>query len=153
MLQFKDRLERRGISVYTHMASRGYPNDVDLIVSDEGYGANPYIETDRPVVIVTAPGPGSGKLATCLSQMYHDYRAGDIAANAKFETFPIWNLPIDHPVNIAYEAATADIGDINLIDHFHLSHMEYPLSIIRGISRPIRFSSGYWRRSRRRMRI
>lgn len=121
VLQFKDRLERRGISVYTHKATRGYPNDVDLIVSDEGYGANPYIETERPVVIVTAPGPGSGKLATCLSQMYHDYRAGRHSGYAKFETFPIWNLPIDHPVNIAYEAATADIGDINLIDHFHLS--------------------------------
>ncbi len=126
VLQFKDRLERRGIKVYLHAATRGYPNDVDRIVSDEGYGANPYIETERPVVIVTAPGPGSGKLATCLSQMYHDSRAGRPSGYAKFETFPIWNLPIDHPVNIAYEAATADIGDINMIDHFHLSAYGVP---------------------------
>jgi len=120
-IQFKSILEQRGITVYTHKATRGYPNDVDLIVSDEGYGANPYIETDRPVVIVTAPGPGSGKLGTCLSQMYHDYKSGLRSGYSKFETFPIWNLPIDHPVNIAYESATADIGDKNLIDHFHAS--------------------------------
>ena len=120
-VHFKQILEQRGITVYTHKATRGYPNDVDLIVSDEGYGANPYIETERPVVIVTAPGPGSGKLGTCLSQMYHDYRSKRHSGYAKFETFPIWNLPIDHPVNIAYESATADIGDINLIDHFHVS--------------------------------
>jgi uncharacterized protein (UPF0371 family) len=94
---------------------------VDTIVSDQGYGANPYIGTDRPVVLVTAPGPGSGKLATCLSQLYHDYRRGTKSGYANFETFPIWNLPIDHPVNVAYEAATADIGDFNQIDHFQLS--------------------------------
>ena len=99
----------------------GYPDNVDMVVSDEGYGSNPYIPTERPVVIVTAPGPGSGKLATCLSQVYHDYRAGRKAGYAKFESFPIWNLPIDHPVNIAYEAATADIGDYNQIDHFYVS--------------------------------
>ncbi|MHC1692142.1 MAG: DUF1846 domain-containing protein [Sphaerochaetaceae bacterium] len=120
-VQFIDRLTRRGIKVYTHKATQGYPTDIDLIVSDDGYGVNPYIETERPVVLVTAPGPGSGKLATCLSQMYHDFRAGRKSGYSKFETFPIWNLPIDHPVNAAYEAATADIGDINQIDHFQLS--------------------------------
>lgn len=120
-VQFKNRLTRRGIKVYTHRATTGYPSDVDAIVSDQGYGANPYIETDHPVVLVTAPGPGSGKLATCLSQLYHDYRKGLSSGYAKFETFPIWNLPIDHPVNVAYEAATADIGDVNQIDHFQLS--------------------------------
>jgi len=120
-VQFMNRLNRRGIRVYTHKATDGYPSDVDAIVSDEGYGANPYIDTEHPVVIVTAPGPGSGKLATCLSQLYHDYRRGVKSTYAKFETFPIWNLPIDHPVNIAYEAATADIGDVNQIDHFQLS--------------------------------
>ena len=118
---FINRLNRRGIKVYTHKAPSGYPSNVELIVSDEGYGENPYIETDRPLVLVTAPGPGSGKLATCLSQLYHDYTAGKRSGYAKFETFPIWNLPIDHPVNVAYEAATADIGDINQIDHFHLT--------------------------------
>ncbi len=120
-VQFMNRLTRRGIKVYTHKATDGYPSDVDTIVSDEGYGANPYIETEHPVVIVTAPGPGSGKLATCLSQLYHDYRKGLKSGYAKFETFPIWNLPIDHPVNVAYEAATADIGDVNQIDHFQLT--------------------------------
>ena len=120
-VQFMNRLTRRGIKVYTHKATDGYPSDINVIVSDEGYGANPYIETTQPVVLVTAPGPGSGKLATCLSQLYHDYRRGIKSGYAKFETFPIWNLPIDHPVNIAYEAATADIGDVNQIDHFHLS--------------------------------
>ncbi|MDY0289209.1 MAG: DUF1846 domain-containing protein [Sphaerochaeta sp.] len=120
-IQFKNLLEQRGITVYIHHATPGYPNNVDLIVSDEGYGANPYIPTERPVVIVTAPGPGSGKLGTCLSQMYHDHKAGRKSGYSKFETFPIWNLPIDHPVNIAYESATADIGDKNLIDHFHAS--------------------------------
>ncbi len=120
-VQFKRVLEQRGITVYTHRPTRGYPSDVDFIVSDEGYGPNPYIETDRPVVIVTGPGPGSGKLGTCLSQMYHDWRAGRKSGYSKFETFPIWNLPIDHPVNIAYESATADIGDKILIDHFHAS--------------------------------
>lgn len=120
-LHFKEVLEQRGIKVYLHKATRGYPSNVDLIVSDEGYGANPYIPTERPVVIVTAPGPGSGKLATCLSEMYHDFRAGRASGYAKFETFPIWNLPIDHPVNVAYESATADLGDKNRIDHFHLT--------------------------------
>ncbi|MBW1768186.1 MAG: DUF1846 domain-containing protein [Deltaproteobacteria bacterium] len=117
---FKNKLERRNIKVYTHQYTKGYPTDVDLIVSDEGYGANEYIETEKPLVIVTGPGPGSGKLATCLSQVYHDHRRGINAGYAKFETFPIWNLSINHPLNIAYEAATADIGDFNLIDPFHL---------------------------------
>ena len=118
--QFKRLLERRGIRVYTHRFTRGYPTDIDTIVSDEGYGANEYVRTERPVVIVTAPGPNSGKLATCLSQLYHDHRMGIDSGYAKFETFPIWNLPLNHPVNVAYEAATADIEDYNLIDHFHL---------------------------------
>jgi len=117
---FKNMLERRGIRVYTHQYTKGYPTDLDLIVSDEGYGANEYIETDKPLVIVTGPGPGSGKLATCLSQLYHDYLRGIKAGYAKFETFPIWNLPLKHPLNVAYEAATADIKDFNLIDPFHL---------------------------------
>ncbi|MGI6432246.1 MAG: DUF1846 domain-containing protein [Sphaerochaetaceae bacterium] len=120
-VQFKNRLLRRGINVHTHNATDGYPSDIERIVSDQGYGANPYIETAHPVVLVTAPGPGSGKLATCLSQLYHDYRNGVQSGYAKFETFPIWNLPIDHPVNVAYESATADIGDVIQIDHFHLS--------------------------------
>jgi uncharacterized protein (UPF0371 family) len=118
--QFRNKLERRGVRVYTHRATRGYPADVDLIVSDEGYGANDYIETSKPLVVVTGPGPGSGKLATCLSLLYHDHRRGVRSGYAKFETFPIWNLPLKHPVNIAYEAATADIRDYNLIDPFHL---------------------------------
>ncbi|TVQ19988.1 MAG: DUF1846 family protein, partial [Spirochaetaceae bacterium] len=118
--QFKRMLERRGVRVYTHRYTRGYPTDIDTIVSDDGYGANEYVPTERPVVIVTAPGPNSGKLATCLSQLYHDHRMGLDSGYAKFETFPIWNLPLNHPVNVAYEAATADIGDYNLIDHFHL---------------------------------
>jgi uncharacterized protein (UPF0371 family) len=117
---FKNKLERRHIKVYTHRFTKGYPTDVELIVSDEGYGANDRIETGKPLVIVTGPGPGSGKLATCLSQLYHDYRSGIKSGYAKFETFPIWNLPLKHPVNIAYEAATADIRDFNLIDPFHL---------------------------------
>ena len=117
---FKNKLERRGIKVYTHRATKGYPKDIDMIVSDEGYGSNKYIETKNPIVIVTAPGPGSGKLATCLSQLYHDYKKGKKSGYAKFETFPIWNIPLEHPVNIAYEAATADIGDFNQIDPFHL---------------------------------
>ena len=118
--QFRNKLERRDVRVYTHRATRGYPADVDLIVSDEGYGANDYIETTKPLVVVTGPGPGSGKLATCLSLLYHDHRRGVHSGYAKFETFPIWNLPLKHPVNIAYEAATADIRDYNLIDPFHL---------------------------------
>jgi len=117
---FKNKLERRGVKVYTHRCTRGYPTDVDLIVSDEGYGANPFVETTRPIVVVTGPGPGSGKLATCLAQLYHDCRAGRTAGYAKFETFPIWNLPLKHPVNVAYEAATADLHDVNMIDPFHL---------------------------------
>lgn len=118
--QFKHKLERRGINVFTHQFTKGYPTDVDLIVSEEGYGANAFIKTEKPLVIVTGPGPGSGKLATCLSQVYHEYRRGINAGYAKFETFPIWNLPLNHPVNIAYEAATADIKDFNMIDPFHL---------------------------------
>ncbi len=117
---FKNKLERRGIKVYTHSFTKGYPTEIDTIVSDEGYGANEYIETAKPIVVVTGPGPGSGKLATCLSQLYHDHRRGIRSGYAKFETFPIWNLPLNHPVNIAYEAATADLKDINLIDHYHL---------------------------------
>ena len=117
---FKNRLERRGIRVYTHRATKGYPTDVDTIVSDEGYGANEYIETRNPLVVVTGPGPGSGKLATCLSQLYHHHKRGAQSGYAKFETFPIWDLPLTHPVNVAYEAATADIRDFNLIDPFHL---------------------------------
>ncbi|KUG23322.1 atp-dependent zn protease [hydrocarbon metagenome] len=117
---FKNKLERRGISVYTHRFTKGYPTDVETIVSDEGYGANNFIETKKPLVIVTGPGPGSGKMATCLSQLYHDYKRGIKSGYAKFETFPIWNIPLKHPVNVAYEAATADIRDFNLIDPFHL---------------------------------
>lgn len=117
---FKNKLERRGITVFTHRYTKGYPTDVDIIASDEGYGQNAYIESDKPLVIVTGPGPGSGKLATCLSQLYHDYRRGVKSGYAKFETFPVWNLPLKHPVNVAYEAATADLKDINLIDSFHL---------------------------------
>jgi uncharacterized protein (UPF0371 family) len=117
---FKTKLENRGVRVYTHTPTRGYPTDLDLIVSEEGYGANPRIETTKPLVVVTGPGPGSGKLATCLSQVYHDHRQGQRAMYAKFETFPIWSLPLKHPVNIAYEAATLDLKDFNLIDPFHL---------------------------------
>jgi len=118
--QFKNKLERRKIKVYTHKFTKGYPTDIDLIVSDEGYGANEYIETEKPLIIVTGPGPGSGKLATCLSQVYHEYKRGIYAGYAKFETFPIWNMTLKHPVNAAYEAATADIRDFNMIDPFHL---------------------------------
>jgi uncharacterized protein (UPF0371 family) len=117
---FKNKLERLGIKVYTHRFTKGYPTDVDVVVSDEGYGANAYIETTKPIVVVTGPGPGSGKLATCLSQLYHDHKNGNKSGYAKFETFPIWSIPLKHPVNIAYEAATADIADFNLIDPFHL---------------------------------
>ncbi len=119
---FKNKLERRGMKVYTHKFTKGYPTDVETIVSDEGYGANTYIETTKPLVIVTGPGPGSGKLATCLTQMYHEYKQGIKAGYAKFETFPIWNIPLKHPVNVAYEAATADLKDFNLIDPFHLDY-------------------------------
>jgi uncharacterized protein (UPF0371 family) len=119
-VSFMNKLQRRGVSVYTHKFTKGYPTDVDLIVSEEGYGANEYIETERPIVVVTGPGPGSGKLATCLSQLYHEHKRGIKATYAKFETFPIWNLPLQHPVNIAYEAATAELRDVNMLDHFHL---------------------------------
>lgn len=117
---FIRKLSRRGIKTYTHSATKGYPTDVDTIVSDEGYGANPYIETTKPIVVVTAPGPGSGKLGTCLSQLYHEYKRGTKAGYAKFETFPVWNVPLKHPLNIAYEAATVDLKDVNMIDSFHL---------------------------------
>jgi uncharacterized protein (UPF0371 family) len=117
---FKNKLERRNIRVYTHRFTKGYPTDVETIVSDEGYGANEYIHTTKPIVVVTGPGPNSGKLATCLSQIYHEHRQGLHGGYAKFETFPIWNLPLKHPANMAYEAATADIRDFNLIDSFHL---------------------------------
>lgn len=123
---FKNKLERRGIRVYTHRATKGYPTDVDTIVSADGYGANPCIETERPIVVVTGPGPGSGKLATCLSQLYHEHQRGRSGHYAKFETFPIWNLPLKHEVNVAYEAATAELKDVNLIDHFHLDARGQP---------------------------
>ncbi|MDD5628964.1 MAG: DUF1846 domain-containing protein, partial [Elusimicrobia bacterium] len=117
---FRNKLERRGVRVYTHRRTQGYPGNVDLIVSDQGYGANEYIETQKPLVVVTAPGPGSGKLATCLGQLYHEHGQGIAAGYAKFETFPIWSLPLKHPVNVAYEAATLDLADSNQIDPFHL---------------------------------
>ena len=117
---FKNKLESLGIKVYKHYAIKNYPYDIDYIVSDEGYGKNEYIETERSLVVVTAPGPGSGKMATCLSQIYHEHKRGVKAGYAKFETFPIWNIPLSHPVNVAYEAATADLNDINMIDPFHL---------------------------------
>ena len=117
---FQKRMESLGVKVYRHYPIAGYPSNVPLIVSDEGYGKNEYIETSRSLVVVTAPGPGSGKMATCLSQLYHEYKRGVKAGYAKFETFPIWNLPLKHPVNLAYEAATADLNDVNMIDPFHL---------------------------------
>lgn len=117
---FKNRLNHLGVKVYIHYPIEGYPSNISHIVSDEGFGKNDYIETSRPLVVVTAPGPGSGKMATCLSQLYHEYRRGIKAGYAKFETFPIWNLPLKHPVNLAYEAATADLNDVNMIDPFHL---------------------------------
>ena len=117
---FRKKLKELGIKSYCHYSIPGYPSDVAHIVSDEGYGRNDYIETERPLVVITAPGPGSGKMATCLSQLYHEYKRGVKAGYAKFETFPIWNLPLKHPVNLAYEAATADLNDVNMIDPFHL---------------------------------
>ncbi len=117
---FQARLEAMGIRVYHHYEIEGYPANISHIVSDEGYGKNDYIETSRELVVITAPGPGSGKLATCLSQLYHEHKRGVNAGYAKFETFPIWNLPLNHPVNLAYEAATADLNDVNMIDPFHL---------------------------------
>ena len=118
--RFKEKLESMNVKTYIHTPTKGYPTDVDVIVSDEGYGANPYIETTKPLVIVNAPGPSSGKLATCLSQLYHEHKRGIKAGYAKFETFPVWSLPLKHPVNVAYEAATADLNDRNMIDSFHL---------------------------------
>ncbi len=117
---FQQRLEALGVKVYHHYNIQGYPSNLKLIMSDDGYGKNDYVETSRRLVVITAPGPGSGKMATCLSQLYHDYKRGIGAGYAKFETFPIWNLPLRHPVNIAYEAATADLNDVNMIDPFHL---------------------------------
>ena len=117
---FQARLEGMGVKVYHHYAIEGYPSNISHIVSDDGYGRNDFIETTRELVVVTAPGPGSGKLATCLSQLYHEHKRGVRAGYAKFETFPIWNLPLNHPVNLAYEAATADLNDVNMIDPFHL---------------------------------
>ena len=117
---FIKRLTALGVKVYRHYPIPGYPHNIDLIVSEEGYGKNDYIETTRPLAVVTAPGPGSGKMATCLSQLYHEHKRGNKAGYAKFETFPIWNLPLKHPVNLAYEAATADLSDVNMIDPFHL---------------------------------
>lgn len=117
---FRKRLETLGIKVYCHYPIEGYPSDIDKIVSEDGFGKNDYIETTRSLVVVTAPGPGSGKMATCLSQLYHEHKRGINAGYAKFETFPIWNLPLKHPVNLAYEAATADLNDINMIDPYHL---------------------------------
>ena len=117
---FEERLQTLGIRTFRHYQIAGYPNDVAHIVSDEGYGKNDYIETQRPLVVVTAPGPGSGKMAVCLSQLYHEHKRGVKAGYAKFETFPIWNLPLKHPVNLAYEAATADLDDVNMIDPFHM---------------------------------
>lgn len=121
---FKNRLEKLNIKVYRHYIISGYPSNVPYIVSDEGYGKNEYIQTSKPLVVVTAPGPGSGKMAVCLSQLYHEHKRGISAGYAKFETFPVWNLPLKHPVNLAYEAATADLNDINMIDPFHLEAYE-----------------------------
>ena len=117
---FQKRLESLGVRVYRHYSIAGYPHNIAKIVSDEGFGKNDYVETTRPLVVITAPGPGSGKMATCLSQLYHEHKRGVTAGYAKFETFPIWNLPLKHPVNLAYEAATADLDDVNMIDPFHL---------------------------------
>lgn len=123
-LQFRNKLEARGITVKLHRAVPGYPSNLDLVVSKDGYGANDYVATTRPIVVVTGPGPGSGKLATCLTMLYHDRMTGRLAGYAKFETFPVWDLPLKHPINLAYEAATADLGDINMIDPFHLEAYE-----------------------------
>lgn len=126
--KFIKKLERNGIKTYIHTFTKGYPTDVDTIVSEEGYGANPFIETTKPLILVNGPGPGSGKLATCLSQIYHEHKHGVNAGYAKFETFPVWNLPLKHPVNLAYEAATADLKDVNMIDPFHLE--KYKVSAV-----------------------
>jgi len=128
-IAFKEKLEQMGETVYIHRPTLGYPHEVDTIVSDQGYGANPYIVTERPLVVVTAPGGGSGKLATCLSQLYHEHKRGVKAGYAKFESFPVWNLPLDHPVNVAYMAATADLNDYNLIDSYYFkAHGETAVS-------------------------
>jgi len=118
---FKERLERLGLKVARHRIIEGYPSNTKLVLSEDGFGRNDYVEVSRDLIVVTAPGPGSGKLATCLSQVYHDNKRGIEAGYAKFETFPIWNLPLEHPVNLAYQAATADLEDINLIDPYHLA--------------------------------
>lgn len=118
--KFKERMKRRKINVYMHYFIEGYPSNIPLIMSDDGFGKNEYIKTTRPLVVITAPGPGSGKMATCLSQLYHENKRGIKAGYAKFETFPIWNIPLKHPINLAYEAATADLNDVNMIDPFHL---------------------------------
>ena len=116
---FINKLERRDIKVFTHAAIEGYPSDIENIVGEEGFAKNEYIPTTKPIVVVTAPGPGSGKLATCLSQLYHERHQGKAAGYSKFETFPVWNVPLKHPLNIAYEAATVDLKDVNMIDSFH----------------------------------
>ena len=126
--KFIKKLELNNVKTYIHKPTKGYPTDVEVIASEEGYGANPYIETTKKLVLVNAPGPGSGKLATCLSQLYHEHKRGINAGYAKFETFPVWNLPLTHPVNIAYEAATADLKDVNMIDPFHLE--EYNIKAV-----------------------
>jgi len=120
VITYQKKLESLGLKVYRHFNIPGYPSNIPLIVSDEGYGKNEYIETTRSLVVITAPGPGSGKMATCLSQLYHEFKRGIKAGYAKYETFPIWNIPLNHPVNLAYEAATADLNDVNMIDPFHL---------------------------------
>lgn len=120
VITFKNKLNNLGINTYLHYEIKGYPHDVETIISDEGFGKNEYIETSRPIVVITAPGPGSGKMATCLSQLYHENKRGIKAGYAKYETFPIWNIPLKHPVNLAYEAATADLNDVNMIDPYHL---------------------------------
>ena len=131
---FLKRLNQLGVQCYRHYPIAGYPHDVQHIVSDEGFGINDYIETSRPLVVITAPGPGSGKMATCLSQLYHEHKRGITAGYAKFETFPIWNLPLKHPVNLAYEAATADLNDVNMIDPFHLeAYGEKAVNYNRGV--------------------
>ncbi|OCN05833.1 hypothetical protein A4S06_07270 [Erysipelotrichaceae bacterium MTC7] len=119
-VHFRERLEQMDVKVFIHYSIEGYPSDVDLILSDDGFGRNEYIETSRELIVVTAPGPGSGKMATCMSQMYHDHKRGIRSGYAKYETFPIWNIPLKHPVNLAYEAATAELDDVNMIDPFHL---------------------------------
>jgi uncharacterized protein (UPF0371 family) len=117
---FRRRLRSQGFKVYIHYPIQGYPSDTDFVVSAKGYGRNDFVKTERPLVLVTAPGPGSGKMAVCLNQMYHEHKNGKKAGYAKFETFPIWNLPLNHPINMAYEAATVDLGDVNMIDPYHL---------------------------------